>query len=120
MIEIINTDFEYADQRGKLVKLVHNGYEQVNLLRSNKGVIRGGHYHKVAYEAFYIVEGSVLVKCRKGEEVNQWNFLKGDFFKIEPFVIHEMHFPEDCLMVQMYSVPVEQKDGSKDIFAAEI
>lgn len=112
-------DFQHVDSRGSLTQLVHDGFKQINVLLSNKGAKRGAHYHKRAIEAFYVFSGSV--------EVTLWNksnreivvFKKGDFFEIHPYVLHDMFFPEDCLMVQMYDVPVENNDGTKDIFTEE-
>ena len=46
-------------------------------------------------------------------------FKEGEFFEIVPFVLHNMYFPEDCLMVQMYDIPVENEDGTKDIYMEE-
>ena len=43
-------------------------------------------------------------------------FSQHDFFGINPGVIHSMYFPEDCLMVQMYDIPVEMGNGKKDIY----
>ena len=109
-------DFQHADERGSLTQLVHDGFKQINVLHSNEGAKRGAHFHKRAVEAFYIFQGSV--------EVTLWNekkrefvvFKRGDFFVIHPFILHDMYFPEECLMIQMYDVPVENEDGSKDIY----
>ena len=42
MIEKRNVDFSFADSRGELIQIVHDGFKQVNVLRSYKGVMRGG------------------------------------------------------------------------------
>ena len=110
-------DFSFSDTRGRLTQLVHDGYRQVNVLYTNKGVIRGGHYHKDCGEAFFVISGSVEVTLKEvgGEETETVLFGKDDFFAIRPLVIHSMFFPEDCLMVQMYDNPVESENGMKDI-----
>ena len=122
LYELKKTDFAFADARGCLTQLVHEGYAQVNVLQTNYGVLRGGHFHKVCREAFYVVSGSVEVTLKKSGETNSEKaiFAEGDFFEISPFVVHSMFFPEDCLMVQMYNIPVEFEDGVKDIYPEEI
>lgn len=45
---------------------------------------------------------------------------QGGFFEIEPRVIHRMRFPENCVLVAMYDVPIERPDGTKDIYASEV
>ena len=97
-------------------QLIHDGFKQINVLESKKGVERGSHFHKRSIEAFYVISGSVEVTLWNNEDKEVVVFKKGDFFEIHPFILHNMLFLEDCLMVQMYSIPVENGDGTKDIF----
>lgn len=120
LFEIIKPDFEFSDQRGQLKQLVHDGWNQVNVLITNAGVVRGVHYHKISREAFYLISGSVDVKFRKGEDYAERHFKSGDFFLVLPETVHELSFPEECMMVQMYDIPVEKEDGSKDIYVGEV
>ena len=115
LYNIRTPDFRFADGRGSLVQLVHEGYAQINVLESKAGSTRGAHFHKRATEAFYVVNGSVEVTFIK-ETTEKVTFRPGDFFEVLPLVLHNMYFPEDCLMVQMYDIPVENEDGTKDIF----
>lgn len=112
-------DFRHEDGRGSLTQLIHGGYRQINVLASNKGAMRGAHFHKRSVEAFYLIDGSVEVEFKSKTESKTVTFRRGDFFEILPFVLHNMVFPEDCLMVQMYDVPVENADGTKDIFTED-
>lgn len=109
-------DFQHLDNRGSLTQLIHNGFKQVNVLNSKKGVERGSHFHKHSVEAFYLISGSVEVTLWSKNKKEIVVFNEGDFFEIHPFVLHNMFFLEDCLMVQMYDEPVENVDGTKDIF----
>ncbi len=109
-------DFQHNDERGSLVQLVHEGFDQINVLNSKKGSTRGVHYHKRAIEAFYVINGSVEVRLADNNTEQTITFIQGDFFEIHPFILHTMFFPEDCLMVQMYNTPVESEDGTKDIY----
>ena len=115
LYNIRTPDFRFADSRGSLVQLVHEGYAQINVLESKAGSTRGAHFHKRATEAFYVVNGNVEVTFIK-ETTEKVTFRPGDFFEVLPLVLHNMYFPEDCLMVQMYDIPVENEDGTKDIF----
>ena len=40
MIEILTPDFIHNDDRGTLVQLVHEGYNQVNAVFTKKGTVR--------------------------------------------------------------------------------
>ena len=112
MLKIIKKDFDFCDDRGTIVQLIHNGYRQINVITSRKGVVRGGHYHKQNEEAFYIVSGELTVTVN-GETAH---FKAGDFFGIEAYDMHSFNFMEDTVLVSMYSYGVEMKDGTKDIF----
>lgn len=116
LIEILTPDFKFADDRGCLTQLVHKGFDQINVLTTNQGVTRGGHYHKRSTEAFYVISGSVDVIITSNSEEKKYAFREGDFFLVRPFVFHSMFFPEICTMVQMYDECVELEDGLKDIF----
>lgn len=118
LIENLNVDFDFCDSRGNLTQLVHNGYEQVNVLVSYAGVERGGHYHKVSNECFYVIKGSVRVTAKLGGKEETIEFHEKDFFRIKPFIIHSMFFPEDCILIAMYDKCVELENGEKDIYSA--
>ncbi len=113
-------DFFLKDERGKLAQLVHEGVEQVNISVSNRGVHRGGHYHKDSIEMFYVISGSVEVTVHdlNGENVQVYVFQTDDFFCIEPGEVHSMYYPEDCVMVVLYDKWIEQS-GDKDIHTWE-
>lgn len=116
MIEEKKVDFSYVDDRGSLNQLVHCGYEQINVLYTKKGVERGGHFHKQSTECFFVVSGSVVVTAKRDGSEKIYTFSKDSFFQVNPYVIHSMYFPEDCIMVAMYDKCVELGDGTKDIF----
>lgn len=54
LFEMLEEDFKYEDEKGKLVQLVHKGYSQFNILQSKKGSSRGGHFHRHSVEAFLL------------------------------------------------------------------
>lgn len=120
LYEKLKADYEFCDERGKLTQLVHNGYVQINVLESRKGVVRGGHYHKITNEAFFVVSGSVDVTLKRDSEKEVVRFEKDEFFLIKSFVVHSMSFSEDCVLIALYDTPVELVDGTKDIYSKEL
>ena len=115
LYQMLKTDFEFRDTRGGLSQLVHQGWQQVNVLYTKAGVKRGGHYHEKTCEAFYVVSGSVTVDLSRGMESMQCYFRENDFFLIRPNVVHSLSFDEDCILVALYDSPVEKENGEKDI-----
>ncbi|MCI8320707.1 MAG: cupin domain-containing protein [Lachnospiraceae bacterium] len=119
LIERLNTDFEHKDDRGTLVQLVRKGYSQINVITSKSGVFRGGHFHKLNTEAFYIIEGKCIVTARKDGAEERQEFSAGDFFRVGPYVSHDFDYVEDTVLVSMYSLGVELDDGKMDSFVME-
>lgn len=116
LIERIKTNFEHKDERGTLTQLVRRGYSQVNVVTSKGGTFRGGHYHKMNTEAYYIIQGTCKVTARRGDEEESEVFQAGDFFRIGPYITHDFDYIEDSVLVTMYSLGVEMEDGSKDSY----
>ena len=116
LVEIVQPDFKFDDDRGALVQLIHDGYKQVNVITSTKNVERGNHYHKENIEAFYIISGKFELKLKKDDIEEKYVFSAGDMFRIQPYVIHSFYYLEDTTLVSMYSNGVEKADGTKDIF----
>ena len=115
----LTPDFIFSDDRGTLTQLVHTGYTQINVVTSKAGILRGSHYHKQSTEAFYVISGTVDVTLSREGKEEKATFQSGDFFQIEPYIVHSMFYPEDAILVALYDMPVELKNGEKDIFTAE-
>ena len=116
MIEILRPDFEFEDDRGKLVQLVNKGFKQVNVIETKAGVTRGNHYHKINKEAFYIIDGNIELTLKKNSDKHIYKFNKGDMFLINEYVNHEFYFLSDTVLVSMYNNGVELDNGEKDIY----
>lgn len=117
MITFIKPDFSFFDERGFLVQLCRSGWKQVNVSGSEAGAERGGHYHKRSREAFFIVDGHIDMELERDGEKRTCSANKGDFFVIEPYVIHAFHYPVKTITVAMYDHGVENMDGSLDIYS---
>lgn len=118
LIKFLEPNFVFEDQRGLLIQLVRDGFKQVNYITAKKNTIRGGHYHKFNFEAFFVVSGRFnLILSDLGNEVQETQIMAaGEFFEIPPNVLHSFEFLEETQLISMYSSGVELKDGSKDIF----
>lgn len=117
MIEILKPDFVFDDERGTILQLVHEGYQQFNIVYTNGGMKRGGlHYHKYNKEAFFVIYGSLELLVTDGKNRERYLFKKGDMFMIPPYIGHDFNYLEDTAVAGLYSGCVELPDGTKDIF----
>lgn len=122
MIHCLQPDFRFEDERGLICQLVHNGWNQINIVTTTAGSRRGRmHYHTKNVEAFYIVSGKVDYRCesvRTGESGN-CIFSAGDFWCVQPYIGHDFYFLEDTVHIAMYNLGVELPDGTRDIIELE-
>jgi quercetin dioxygenase-like cupin family protein len=116
LVKKVKPDFEFSNENGYLIQLVHEGWNQVNVINSKKESIRGGHFHKINHEAFYIISGKMNLTLTYGDTQEDHLFQTGDMFIISPYQLHSFNFLEDTLMVSMYDIGVELEDGTKDIY----
>lgn len=116
LLEIIQPDFSFADDRGVLAQIAHTDVAQVNASFTKKGAVRGnGHYHTGTKESFYILSGRVRVIVSRGDVREEYVFASGDAFRIPENVRHTFEYLDDTYLVALYSARVELPDGTKDI-----
>ena len=116
LIERINPDFVFDDDRGSIIQLVHKGYKQVNTVFTKKGAVRGNmHYHAVNDELFYIISGSIRLTAKKDEITEEYSFHTGDMFLVRKGIRHHFEFLADTQLIGLYDIGVE-RNGKKDIF----
>lgn len=116
LVTKLKHDFQIDNDKGFFIQLVHDGWNQVNVLKSPKGSNRGGHYHKENKEAFYIITGKVKLLLEIDGKKEVYEFQEGDFFMVKPYQKHIFEFLEETIMVSMYDLGVEHEDGTKDIY----
>ena len=116
MLNRIEPDFVFENEGGKLIQLVRGGYAQVNVLSSVKGSARGGHYHKINREAFYVIYGKFVLTLEEDGVKECFELSTGDMFVVEPYQKHWFEYLEDTLLVSMYDRGVELPRNLKDIY----
>ncbi len=116
MLEILKPDFEFTDDRGTLLQLLHGEIAQLNYVLSKPSSLRGGHYHKLNKEIFYIIDGEVDVTVKKDGEEKKYSFKGGAMFSIDKNVIHSFDYKKETSLIVAYDKGVELPDGTKDIY----
>lgn len=120
LIEILQPDFTFTDDRGTLTQIVHEGYSQINAVFTRAGKIRGNfHYHEHTKELFYIIKGKISFTAKYNGITEEYTFSDGDMFMVNENVRHTFLYLEDTYLVGLYTTPVENSDGTKDIILDE-
>ena len=95
-MQFIPNYFEHEDGRGRIIGIINKGvWREFNLVTTNAGATRGGHYHKETREIISIIQGDVHVEIQKivnGEKNAPLSFSahKGDTFCIRPYTLHKL------------------------------
>jgi len=118
MKTIFETDFTFKDDRGTLKQLFssNRGWKQLNFASSRKGVTRGGHYHKLTHERFYLIHGRIKVMIKNMRNGNEQTkvFEEGDMFEIEPYDKHTIIALEDSEWIAAFDVIINNSDIYKE------
>lgn len=107
--------FTHSDGRGSIDGLINTGrWGEVNLIRSDAGVIRGRHYHKNAEECFVILSGKIKVDLRfpvlgKADLRETLSVQTGDVFIVPPRVEHTFYILEAAVWINLMSIPMDPK-----------
>lgn len=116
LLTMIKPDFEFENECGKLTQLVREGWNQFNVITSVAGCKRGGHYHKINKEGFYVVSGEFKLTLEEDGVVEDYILKEGDMFIIQPYQKHDFEYITDTLLVSMYDKGVELPRDLKDIY----
>ena len=94
-----------SDSRGTFTGIINSGvWEEINIIETEEGCIRGGHYHKVTLELFYILSGTIEVEVAKeGVEKEIHRIGGGEIFVIEPFEVHTFRCLTKCVWMNALS-----------------
>jgi dTDP-4-dehydrorhamnose 3,5-epimerase-like enzyme len=104
-MQLLSYYTRHRDERGELLGLTRDTWEEANIVETVAGAVRGGHYHAKTRELFYILDGSVqihLADVRSGQS-EELTVTQGALFIIEPFIRHIFTCLERTRWINMLS-----------------
>jgi dTDP-4-dehydrorhamnose 3,5-epimerase-like enzyme len=120
LIKRIPNYFSHRDDRGSIRGIINFGtWEEMNFITSDAGTVRGNHYHKYTKEAFLILEGEINIMTKNVKTnkkfVDEEVVKQGDFFIIEPFILHTFRIIKDSKWLNLLSHKMGD-DDDKDFY----
>ena len=117
MIRFVNRYFEYKDDRGSIQGLINEGdWQELNLVISEPGILRGNHYHKKTRELFIILEGEIEIHTQqviedkfKGQ-ISIDVVTTNDVFLVEPMINHIFIPKSFSKWINALSEPLDQEN----------
>lgn len=100
------------DARGSFTGITNETWEEVNLIETYAGQVRGGHYHRKTRELFYIVSGEIeiVIEALDGGARDQFTAKPGDIFVIEPMHLHTFKTLSDASWLNMLNPALDPND----------
>jgi len=114
---LIPSYFHFKDERGLISGIINRKrWGEINYFESQKGSVRGNHYHKKTEEGFYIINGKIKVTIKNLIDNTSRVFFaeKGDIFLVKSFCIHTFEVMIDSCWMNFLSK--RMSDRGKDFF----
>ena len=113
-MKLTRPKFFFKDKRGTITDIFYKkNIQHVAIIRSNKGALRGDHYHKQTTQYMYITRGSLEYWYKKynSKKKPKKKLLKvGDLIKTPPYEMHALKIIDD----NEFIVFTVGKRGGKD------
>lgn len=97
--------FQSSDERGSFKGVVNSGHwEEINIVHTQAGKIRGGHYHQQTTEIIFLVDGLARVELAEVDDpthVSSLTLRPGQGVKIDPSTAHWLYYHEDSVHIQL-------------------
>ncbi|MBI2847921.1 MAG: hypothetical protein HYX83_01970 [Chloroflexi bacterium] len=112
----------FEDERGAIIDILRDEWiDNVSMLKSRKGAVRGNHYHKDTRQAVYVLFGQVrLVAQMPGKEPESVILTEGDLGITFEMESHAFEILEDADMVVLTRGPRGGENYETDTYRLEV
>jgi len=108
-VTILEPYRQFADARGRILGVINQGqWEEINLVETAAGQIRGGHFHRETRELFLIISGKIRVRIGDPAGDSLHDFGPGAVFVIEPGEPHWFESLTPCTWINVLSKRIDQ------------
>lgn len=95
---IVHPYCHYKDERGEFSGLINsNIWQEINIVKTNSGAVRGKHYHKHTLELIFLLKGKVKIELNDLDtHDNSCSFIlnQNEGILIQPNVVHTFYYQE--------------------------
>jgi quercetin dioxygenase-like cupin family protein len=111
----------FTDERGEIRDLLRDvDLDSVTLISSNRGAVRGNHYHNETEQYTYVISGTLQWITRvAGKDAEEHEARAGDLILSPAGEQHAMKAQEDAVMLVFTRGPRSGLDYESDTFRLE-
>ena len=121
-MRIEHKKINFEDSRGTIADIfVHNPKDNITIIFSKKGAVRGNHYHKQSTQYLFMISGKMTILTQKfGENAITKSILQPyDLMTHEPYEIHTFIAEEDTVFLAFADGLRGGEDYEKDTYRVE-
>lgn len=117
-MKICKIESTFEDTRGSITDIIEQqNFNGATIIFSKAGSIRGNHYHKESTQHIYILEGKMISRSKKADEVLvEIEVSKGDLISHEYNEAHMFEAVDDTTFVVLSSGLRTGRDYEKDTY----
>jgi len=113
----------FTDDRGIIQPIAKDIFNDVALIKSNKGSIRANHYHKTDSHFSYVISGKIKYLSREvgssAPPVMEY-MNPGDLFYTPSLLEHLMYFEEDTIFINISNNKRDHLDYEQDLIRVNL
>lgn len=113
----------FEDLRGTIMDVfVNEPYEHCVIIYSNKGAVRGSHFHKLSQQSDFMLFGEMMAYSRKqgSEEIEKTLISPNDFSTWDKGEAHEFIALENCAFLSFVNGPRGGDNYESDTYRLKI
>lgn len=117
-MKIVNKKASFEDARGQITDILENEIiENVTIISSKRGAIRGNHYHKKTVQYGFVLKGSLkLLTQMPGKKIETVLIGPGDLVFTPPMERHALVALEDSELLVLTRGPRGGENYEKDTY----
>jgi dTDP-4-dehydrorhamnose 3,5-epimerase-like enzyme len=113
---------KHSDSRGVFQGIINDGtWQEVNVVHTQAFHVRGGHFHRHATEAIFMLTGRaevILTRCDDTGKKVTFTLIEGEGIEIPPYVAHVFKYLEDSSHLQLLDIRFDP--DNQDLFPFSI
>lgn len=119
--KLIDSFALHEDDRGSILTMINEPIQNVAIINSKKGALRGNHYHKKDWHYMMSLKGYMeyFYFCNLERKVKYLKVLEGQILFTPNLEVHTTYFPEDSKIIVLSGLPRDQSTYENDVIRVD-
>jgi quercetin dioxygenase-like cupin family protein len=109
-------EVSHADARGFIKDLLVEPLDSVTVVVTEKGAVRGNHYHRLTHQWAYVVTGSLAIVTSEAGHVEEGVLSAGELMLSPPMQSHAWKALERTIVIVMTRGPRSGENYESDTY----